>query len=112
MRYTAFMHTNLIIAVWLFCVGTAFGSFINVLVDRGHRHESLLGRSHCENCGHTLSWYELIPLLSYVFLGGKCFKCKSVIPIRLFFVEFLTGIVVTLPFLLLRPEVAWVSSVF
>lgn len=58
--------------------GLVFGSFANVLVVRdGSRKSILTGRSHCPECRHTLAWYDLFPLLSYLFLLGKCRYCKT-----------------------------------
>lgn len=58
-----------------------------------------LGRSKCFSCGKTLHWYELIPLFSFIFLGGKCSGCKSKISLQYPIVEFLTGILFALVFL-------------
>ena len=49
-------------------------------------------RSHCSNCGHLIAWYENIPLLSYVFLRGKCSVCDTAFGIRYPFVELSTGL--------------------
>ena len=60
-----------------FILGVCVGSFLNVLVDRLPRNESFLkGRSHCEKCKKELAWYDLIPLLSFSFLKGKCRYCQ------------------------------------
>jgi leader peptidase (prepilin peptidase)/N-methyltransferase len=77
----------------VFCMGAVFGSFLNVLIDRLSTGRSFVkGRSYCEKCKKTLKTQDLIPLLSYIFLIGKCRYCKAKIPVRLFFVELLTGI--------------------
>lgn len=61
----------------LFFLGLSFGSFLLVVVDRLHSGESFVsGRSHCDACKHTLSWYDLIPVLSYILTHGKCRYCK------------------------------------
>lgn len=52
------------------------GSFLGVVVQRWGR-ETLWGRSHCDHCGHTLSPADLVPLLSWLALGGKCRYCGS-----------------------------------
>ena len=61
-----------------FLFGIVIGSFLNVCIYRIPEKENIVKvRSHCMNCGHLLQWYELVPLLSYLFLGGKCRKCKA-----------------------------------
>lgn len=50
----------------IFMIGTCFGSFISCMSHRYMTHESILGRSHCDYCGHTLHVLDLIPVLSYI----------------------------------------------
>lgn len=78
--------------VILFVFGAVVGSFLNVLGLRLHSGLSLGGRSSCAICRHQLSWYELIPVLSYLFLRGRCSSCHSKISPQYFIVEFLTGL--------------------
>jgi leader peptidase (prepilin peptidase)/N-methyltransferase len=75
-----------------FILGTIIGSFLNVVIYRLHTGRSLSGRSHCMSCGETLLWYELFPILSYLFLWGRCNVCSSYIPSRYLIVEVLTGL--------------------
>jgi leader peptidase (prepilin peptidase)/N-methyltransferase len=80
---------------WLFVAfffGAIVGSFLNVVIYRLHTGKSLRGRSHCLSCGKGLAWFELVPLLSYVFLRAKCRNCLSYIPSRYFVVELLTAV--------------------
>ncbi len=56
--------------------GAAVGSFAAVVTSRGVA-ASLGGRSHCDGCGRTLRWFELVPLLSYPVLRGRCRTCKA-----------------------------------
>ncbi len=76
----------------IFIFGLIIGSFLNVVIYRLHTGKSLNDRSHCLSCGHTLSWYELFPLFSYLLLLGRCLHCRSHIPSRYFLVELLTGL--------------------
>ncbi len=77
----------------LFFYGLFIGSFLNVVIDRLPRNEGIVcGNSHCEYCGHTLVWYDLVPLLSYLFLAGKCRYCKKFIGFRYPIIECTTGI--------------------
>ncbi len=76
-----------------FFFGACIFSFLNVIIDRMPRGESIVkGRSHCTNCGRVLTPPELIPCISYLCLGGKCRSCKTRIPIRDFFVELFGGL--------------------
>jgi len=75
----------------IFVFGAIIGSFLNMLIWRLPREESILGRSHCVSCGRTLDGWDLFPLLSYLFLRGKCRKCKAKIPFRYFLVELIAG---------------------
>jgi len=69
--------------------GLAFGSFLNVCLSRWPEGESVVQpRSHCRNCGRTLTWWENIPLLSWLALRGHCRTCKSPISWRYPAVEF------------------------
>ena len=75
-----------------FFFGACIFSFLNVVIDRLPRGESVVnGRSHCTNCGRVLHAWELIPCVSYIFLRGRCAGCKSRIPGRDFFVEVIGG---------------------
>ena len=78
--------------VFVFFMGLCVGSFLNVCIWRIPRNESIVfPPSHCPKCDHELSWFENIPLLSWVFLRGKCRNCSNPITIRYFLVELLTG---------------------
>lgn len=76
----------------LFISGLLVGSFINVLIDRIPRNESILGRSYCENCKTTLRWQDLIPVLSFIYLRARCRHCHFPLSYQYPFVEILTGI--------------------
>lgn len=65
--------TILIIAI----LGLLFGSFFNVLADRLSLERTILGRSMCDTCNHILAWYDLIPLISFALLKGRCRYCKA-----------------------------------
>jgi leader peptidase (prepilin peptidase)/N-methyltransferase len=57
-------------------LGAAIGSFAGVISSRGLR-ESLGGRSRCDSCARKLQWYELLPLVSYPALRGRCRTCHA-----------------------------------
>ena len=63
-------------------IGLVMGSFLNCLALRLTTGETIMGRSHCFSCAHELSGADLVPLFSYIFLGGKCRYCHAKIPLR------------------------------
>lgn len=75
-----------------FIVGLFLGSFLNVLADRLPNDKSILGRSHCESCHHTLHWRDLIPVISFIYLRGKCRYCQARFSYQYPMVELLTGL--------------------
>lgn len=80
-------------ALVLFSFGACIGSFLNVLIYRTEKGEDWVsGRSHCENCDMQIRWFDNIPLLSYLLLGGRCRKCKKPISKAHPIVETLIGI--------------------
>lgn len=82
-----------LILVYTFILGTLIGSFLNVVVYRVPREESLsFPPSHCPSCNRRLKAYDLVPVMSYLFLRGKCRTCKTAISIRYPLVEILTGL--------------------
>lgn len=86
-----------------FILGASIGSFIGVLLDRIPRKEEFIKTpSHCTNCGYRIHWYENIPLVSYIFLRGKCSKCKVKIPIKYFFIELAGGFIGVLIYLIIK----------
>ena len=81
------------ISLYLFIVGLFFGSFFNCLCDRLSNNQSIIHPgSHCDNCKHELTWYELIPVFSYLFQGGKCSKCKIKLSFWYPLTEIFTGL--------------------
>jgi leader peptidase (prepilin peptidase)/N-methyltransferase len=71
-----------------FTLGTTAGSFLGVLVERIPAEKTWTkGRSHCDTCNHTLGFFDLIPVWSYLFLRGKCRYCHAKIPAKDFWSE-------------------------
>ena len=84
---------NIIYIIYMFAIGTIMGSFFNVIGHRLSKNESAIKpRSHCESCGHTLAWYELIPIVSFLIQGGKCRKCRTKLSWWYPLIEIITGI--------------------
>lgn len=80
--------------VWWTAVGLCVGSFLNVCIHRWPLEEETVTkprRSRCPECRHELTWRENIPLLSWLFLRGRCRWCRWPIPFRYPLVELLTG---------------------
>lgn len=80
------------ILVLAFVCGACAGSFVNCAADRYAAKQSIFrGRSHCPACGHALGVLDLFPVLSYLFLRGKCRHCGAPIPSRCLWTELLGG---------------------
>lgn len=84
--------------VLLFIFGVGFGSFLNVVALRYNPDKfifsgSIRGRSHCPHCGKELCWYELLPVLSFIFQRGKCRKCKTRLSLQYPAIEIISGII-------------------
>lgn len=87
------MPIQIIFYVFVFIFGTIVGSFLNVVVLRYNTGVSAMkGRSFCFSCGKKLGPLELIPLLSFIFQGGKCSGCRSRISWQYPAVESITGL--------------------
>ena len=81
-------------------MGTVFGSFFTLAVYRLPLHKDITHeRSFCPNCNHRLEFLDLIPILSYIFLKGKCRYCGQKIRIRYLILEILSGLVFLLAYL-------------
>lgn len=81
----------------IFFLGLALGSFLNSWIWRAHENFRIVsGRSMCPACRRQLTWYENIPVLSYLFLWGKCRACKVAIPKHFTFVEMGTALIFVL----------------
>lgn len=84
---------DLYLYIILFIIGSLFGSFYTLAVYRIPKRQDITHtHSYCPNCNHKLGLFDLIPILSYIFLGGKCRYCKQKIRPRYFILEILSGI--------------------
>ena len=88
-----------ILAIIFLVFGLIIGSFLNVVIFRLNTEKGFDGRSKCMNCRHQLSWYELFPVFSFLFLNGRCKHCKTKISLQYPLVELLTGVIFALLFL-------------
>ncbi len=83
--------STLALVIFFGFIGLAVGSFLNVVIIRVPKGESIsLPASHCVTCKHPLKWYHNIPIFSWVFLGGKCAFCKEKISIQYPIIEVIT----------------------
>ena len=84
---------NIIVYAYMFIIGVLLGSFYTLAVYRIPLKQDITHtRSYCPKCNHKLNFWDLIPVLSYIFLGGKCRYCKSKIRPRYIIIEILSGI--------------------
>ncbi len=90
---------ELIYLITLFLLGTLCGSFFTVVGLRLPKGENFItNHSHCDNCNHKLSFLDMIPILSFLFLGRKCRYCKKPISSLSTYMEFFTGILFALAY--------------
>lgn len=84
---------EIIIGVFIFSLGAIIGSFLNVCIFRIPKEESIaFPPSHCGNCNTKLKGRDLVPILSYIFLKGRCRYCKEKVSIQYPIIEGFTGI--------------------
>ena len=81
------MILEILINIFVVIFGLCVGSFLNCVIYRLEEKKSLSGRSFCPHCKHTLSWLDLFPVFSWLFLVGKCRYCKEKISIQYPLVE-------------------------
>ena len=85
-------------------LGAVIGSFVNVVSVREAKGEDFVhGRSYCPHCHHSLHALDLVPILSYLFLRGKCRYCKQSISVRYFLLEIVFTVLFILVALLRQP---------
>ena len=82
--------------LFIFLLGLAFGSFLNCLVYRLYQHQTIFGRSYCPQCRNKLDWFDNIPLISFVFLKGRCRNCQKKISWQYPLVELIMGLLFVL----------------
>ena len=86
-----------ILYLLIFCIGALFGSFFTLAVYRIPIGQDITHtRSYCPKCNHKLGFWDMIPIFSYIFLGGKCRYCKEKIRPRYLLLEILSGLVFVL----------------
>jgi leader peptidase (prepilin peptidase)/N-methyltransferase len=78
--------------IYLFIFGLFIGSFLNVLADRLSKEITINGRSKCDICHHVLAWYDLMPIISFTLLKGRCRYCRAPIAFGHLYTEILTAV--------------------
>jgi len=87
---------DVILGIFFFAVGACVGSFLNVVIYRLPRGESIVfPGSHCPSCGRAIRWYDNIPLVSWIVLKARCRSCKAPISPRYIVVETITAVLVS-----------------
>ena len=89
-----------ILAFFSFWLGACIASFLNVVIWRVPRGESIVSPpSHCPKCNAPIKWWQNIPILSWLALRGKCANCRAAISPRYIGVELLGGVLFLAAFL-------------
>ena len=84
---------KIVLYIYIYIIGVVLGSFFTLAIHRIPRKQDITHtRSYCPNCNHRLNFLDLIPVLSYIFLGGKCRYCHEKIRPRYLIIEVLSGI--------------------
>src|SRR3989344_7600434 len=100
------------LALIFFGLGLIIGSFLNVVIFRLNTNRSFGGRSACMSCQKTLHWYELLPVLSFLVLRGRCLGCKTKISAQYPLIEFITGVVFAALYLKLEDAFLFTPNAF
>src|SRR3989344_7251423 len=88
-----------LLLIYFFALGTCIGSFLNVVIYRLEQEKNIYGFSYCPHCKHPLSWLDLVPVFSFIFLQGRCRYCSKKISLQYPLVEAITGIIFILAFI-------------
>lgn len=85
---------EIILYIYMYIIGVVLGSFFTLAIHRIPKNEDITHtRSYCPKCNHRLNFLDLIPVLSYIFLRGKCRYCHEKIRPRYLIIELLSGMV-------------------
>ena len=87
-----------VISIFIFFLGLIFGSFLNCLIWRLYKGETVLGRSYCPKCKKEIKWFDNIPVVSFFVLKKKCRFCNKKISWQYPLVEIITGLLFFLAF--------------
>ncbi len=90
---------TLVFALFAFALGLIIGSFLNCLIWRLYKNETIGGRSYCPKCRQMISWYDNIPVISFLILRGRCRHCQKKISWQYPLVEIITALLFLATFL-------------
>ena len=100
-------------SVVFFVFGAIVGSFLNVCIHRLPLGQSVVTpASHCPACNYAIPWYLNLPLLTWVYLGGKCQNCRAPISVRYLLVELLTAVLFCACWLAFGAQSAWLALIY
>jgi leader peptidase (prepilin peptidase) / N-methyltransferase len=96
--------------IFAFIFGSLVGSFLNVCICRMPKNESVVfPPSHCTKCDYQIRWFDNIPIISYLFLRGKCRRCGEPISLQYPLVELINGVLTLALFLKFGPT--WIFAI-
>jgi leader peptidase (prepilin peptidase)/N-methyltransferase len=96
-----------------FVFGCVTGSFLNVCIHRMPLGQSIVSPpSHCPHCKYSIPWYLNVPLVTWLYLRGRCANCRAPISPRYFLVELLTGILFLCSWLVAGPKSVWLAIAY
>jgi prepilin signal peptidase PulO-like enzyme (type II secretory pathway) len=102
--------------IWIFFLGATVASFLNATLyrlEKGYKYPKIIKQgSHCENCGKILTWWELIPIIGYIIIKGKCPKCGHKVDPYYPLSELLLGTIFVLFFTYSVPWYLWLIVIF
>jgi prepilin signal peptidase PulO-like enzyme (type II secretory pathway) len=102
--------------IWIFFLGAVTASFLNATLYRleeGYKYPKIIKQSsHCENCGKILTWWELIPIIGYLLIKGKCPKCGQRVDLYYPLSELVLGTTFVLFFIYTIPWYLWIVAIF
>ena len=102
--------------IWIFFLGTVVASFLNATLyrlEKGYKYPKIIKQgSHCENCGKTLTWWELIPIIGYILIKGRCPKCGHKVDPYYPLSELILGAIFVLFFIYSIPWYLWLVVIF
>ena len=94
---------QIIFYITIYIIGVLLGSFFTLATYRIPKKQDIVyTRSYCPNCNHRLNFLDLIPVLSFIFLGGKCRYCRKKISPRYIIIELISGMLYTILIILFK----------